>query len=606
MFLKQFYIYIFLLISFTAGAQKDNEPRKLKKSASFELSKSLEQGESDEKLALDYEKAAKEQSDKGEYAKAEEYLERAKKLYVKLKNKEKVALMNRELAKVQEAQNKVDEAITNYESVGKALEGKVLGVVSLNDASRLMNRQDPQVQSGYVRQNLDLLNSSTDKYSVQVKEDKASAYKQMAQINLELNKKDEAISNYKEALEVVKDEPAEVIKINREIANVYAEDKQYDKAIKVNERILAKADSIKNPVVKIEQLQTLSSNYIDNKETEKGITVLTQAYELAIEEGRTLEAKKSLDLLADQYKKEKKTQKALEVYADFMDRFETLIKSDSSLIDAKIYQVNEEKISQLEKERALKDELIMKKNRFNYVLIGSIVLILIFLFFIVKALYSIKKRNKKIALQSLRREMNPHFIFNSLNSVNQFIAQNNELEANKYLSSYSKLMRNMMENSNKDFIPLSVELEQLREYLDLEHMRFKDKFSYKIIVDESIDTDAVQVPNMLIQPQLENAIWHGLRYKDGGGHLILDIKQVEARICIIVDDDGIGLARSKELKTAHQKSHQSRGLTNTYERISLLNNLYNSRITIEIREKAGEETGVVVTICFPLSNYTRS
>ncbi len=95
--------------------------------------------------------------------------------------------------------------------------------------------------------------------------------------------------------------------------------------------------------------------------------------------------------------------------------------------------------------------------------------------------------------------MNPHFIFNSLNSVNQFIAQNNELEANKYLTSYSNLMRNMMETSNKDFISLSNELEQIKKYLDLEHLRFQDKFEYELEVDEQLDGDVSFGSDMLIQ-----------------------------------------------------------------------------------------------------------
>jgi len=332
----------------------------------------------------------------------------------------------------------------------------------------------------------------------------------------------------------------------------------------------------------------------------KSISALHEAYNIAISNGQTLEAVNSLGMLAGRYRENKDEKKALELYGDFVTRLAPMIEADTTLMDTKLLQVHQGKIAQLEKERALKDELIHKKNVFNYVLIGSIVLILIFLFFIVKALYSIKKKNKRIALQSLRREMNPHFIFNSLNSVNQFIAQNNELEANKYLSSYSKLMRNIMENSNKDFIPLSVEMYQMKESLELEYMRFRDKFTYCIDVDNSLDADAVYVPNMLIQPQLENAIWHGLRYKDGEGLLSLSVMRKNGTICVQVEDDGIGLAKSRELKTRHQRAHQSRGLTNTRERIDLLNNLYGTHITLEITEKDGEKNGVIVKICFPL------
>lgn len=282
----------------------------------------------------------------------------------------------------------------------------------------------------------------------------------------------------------------------------------------------------------------------------------------------------------------------------FLDTLEYLVSGDSTLINAQIFKFNEARVEQLEKERELKDELIEKTNRFNYILIGSICIAVISLCFISKTLYTIKRKNKQIALQSLRREMNPHFIFNSLNSINQFIAQNNELEANKYLASYSKLMRNMMENSNKDFLPLSSEIEHLKEYLDLEHIRFSDKFDYTITVDNSIDKDVTLVPNMLIQPQLENAIWHGMRYKSTKGLIQIAITRKNNRIIIEINDDGIGLTKSKELKTKYQKKHISRGLKNTKERIALLNDLYKRDILCSINEKIAPKTGVQVFISF--------
>lgn len=223
---------------------------------------------------------------------------------------------------------------------------------------------------------------------------------------------------------------------------------------------------------------------------------------------------------------------SIDLYHRFLADLEGLIEADSTLVDTRIFRVTEEKIARLEKEKDLKDELIREKNTFNYVLIFSLSLLLLLLFLIVKSLYSIKNKNRKIALQSLRREMNPHFIFNSLNSVNQFIAQNNELEANKYLSSYSRLMRSTMENSNKDFIPLGKELALLKEYLALEQLRFSDKFTYRIDVDEDLDVDTCLVPNMLIQPQLENAVWHGLRYKPEKGLLQVSFRKENDRLDI--------------------------------------------------------------------------
>jgi two-component system, sensor histidine kinase YesM len=301
--------------------------------------------------------------------------------------------------------------------------------------------------------------------------------------------------------------------------------------------------------------------------------------------------------LSDYYKKQGNKTKTIELYDQFLNDFDRMVQADSSLVDSKIFQVTEEKIRQLEKERALKDELITKKNKFNYVLIGSVILMLVLLGLIAKALFSIKTKNKKIALQSLRREMNPHFIFNSLNSVNQFIAQNNELEANKYLTSYSNLMRNMMETSNKDFITLANELEQIKKYLDLEHLRFQDKFDYEIVVDEKLDSDVIFVPNMLIQPHLENAIWHGLRYRETKGKLKVTFTQENQLIKVSIEDDGIGVEKSQELKTKNQKVHESRGLNNVEERINLLNDLYHQQISYTI--SSGEnEVGTRVNLYF--------
>lgn len=588
----KYLLYFVIIISLSLASLQVEAQSQSK--AILDLSKSLKDGESDEKIALEYEKTAKEQIAQGEYAKAEDYLNRAKKLYEKLKNKNKIAYIDREIAKVQELQNKLPEAISSYNLAGKISEDKVQQAINTNDAQRLMNNSNPKAKSSYIQQNIDLLEKSSNR------EERSSAYQQMAEVNLEMDNKDEAISNLGYALKETK-KPVDIIKINKDIANIYAADNQPEKAIDINKKLLKVAEKTQDTKIQVEQLQSLSNAYFEGHDTAQGISSLQDAYDLAMNEGHTMEAKKSVELLINQYKKDNNTKKALELYGDFMNRLETTIKADSSFMDARLLQLNEDKIEQLERERSLSEQLINKKNILNYALIALIILILIFLIFTIKALYSIKIKNKKIALQSLRREMNPHFIFNSLNSINHFIAQNNELEANKYLSSYSKLMRNIMENSNKDFITLATEIEQLQEYLDLEHMRFQDKFSYQIDIDNSLDTDSILVPNMLIQPQLENAIWHGLRYTESNGLLILSVKQNEGYLQVVIDDNGIGLKKSQELKTKHQKIHQSRGLNNTLERIGLLNNLYKSKITIDITEKTGQETGVIVIITFPLT-----
>lgn len=572
---------------------QDSIKTKVNKSSVSKKAKEVEQTLSKsnpESTADKYVELANELDKKGDFAKAEDYLKRALPIYQKQKNKDKIASTTRSIAQIQEKQNKVDDAIKNYQSASEEAVNVGFSRVNSNDASRLQNK-NPRIQADYLDSNIKILEKEGKK------EEAAEAYKQKAVVDLKSENKEMAIENYEKAIAVSKDKPEEVLKIKSEISKVYASENNLDKAIEITKNTISEAEKIGSVSQQIEQQQTLADLYFKNENQGDAIVLLEETYNLALKNGRTFDAKKAMLALSDYYREKGNQAKAIELYDQFLNDFDRMIQADSSLVDAKIFQVTEEKIKQLEKERALKDELITKKNKFNYVLIGSVILMLILLGWIAKALFSIKTKNKKIALQSLRREMNPHFIFNSLNSVNQFIAQNNELEANKYLTSYSNLMRNMMETSNKDFITLANELEQIKKYLDLEHLRFQDKFEYEITIDEKLDADAILVPNMLIQPHLENAIWHGLRYRETKGKLKVTFTEDNQLIKVLIEDDGIGIEKSKELKTQNQKVHESRGLNNVEERINLLNDLYHQQISYAISSGA-EGNGTLVTLYF--------
>jgi two-component system, sensor histidine kinase YesM len=546
-------------------------------------------------IAKGYEALAKGFMDKGDVAKGEEYLKKALQNYTKLNRKKDAARVARSLAKNLEAQNKIQEASTNYRAASEISSDKDMEQINSNDYNRLTN-SNTVIQDDYLKSNIELLDKK------EKKEEVADLYVQKAENSVKRNDKVDAIESYQQAIKYVKDKPEKVIQLQSEIAKVYALDNQFDKALSINQKLLDEAVQSSDYQTQIAQLQSLSSIFFQKNEPEKAIVSLKKAYQLAAEKGNTAEVKKSLTALLKYYKTNGNDKESIRLYDDFFNNFDRIVASDTSLIDLKTFQITESKIEQLEKEKQLKDELISKKNTFNYFLMGAIVLLLLFFGLIAKALFAIKKKNKEIALQSLRREMNPHFIFNSLNSVNQFISQNKELEANKYLTSYSNLMRNMMENSNKDFVSLTNEINQLKKYLDLEHLRFQDQFDYEIVVDESLDTDAIFIPNMIIQPHLENAIWHGLRYLEHKGRLVLQFKSENNKLVLLIDDDGIGLTRSKELKTVNQKVHESRGLTNTKERIHLLNELYKHHITFEINEKKAPNSGTIVRIEMPVIN----
>jgi tetratricopeptide (TPR) repeat protein len=574
--------------------KKKETPVELKKAAN-NLERSLIENDNS-KIARNYELLAQELDDKDDLAKAEEYLFKALEIYTSSNNVPDRARVIRKIAKVQESQNKLRAAAKNYKIAEETAPDKISKTLNLNDYNRLKNSGNMKIEDQYLNANIILLNKEHKKGEV------ADAYIQQAELNLKNSDTINALDKYRQALPYAKSIPGKTIKIYSEIAQLYVSGKRYEEAVATIKEILALAQKTKNHDIEILQLQYIASIYFKMNDPANAVNALKESYKTASVNGKTFEARESLILLVEYYKSTGEDKESMAIYEDFIKNIDRIILSDNSLTDAKTFKVTEERIRRLESEKMFKDELINRKNTFNYFLLGVMVLLLLLFGFIVKALYSIKIKNKEIALQSLRREMNPHFIFNSLNSVNQFIAQNNELEANKYLTSYSNLMRNTMENSNKDFVTLGNEIENLTKYLELEHLRFKDKFDFEIKVDEKLDYETIWIPNMIIQPHLENAIWHGLRYKEEKGLLKMIFSLEGKNIHITIDDNGIGPTKSGELKTHNQKAHESRGLTNTKERMTLLNELYKTKITFSMTEKQLPETGTIVQITFPLIN----
>jgi hypothetical protein len=213
--------------------------------------------------------------------------------------------------------------------------------------------------------------------------------------------------------------------------------------------------------------------------------------------------------------------------------------------------------------------------------------------------------NKKIAhieSQALRAQMNPHFIFNTLSSIQHYISNTNTDAALKYLSKFAKLMRKIMENSKQPVITVAEELNALNLFLELEIMRFEKKFEYIITVDKEIDQNYDRIPSMLIQPYVENAIIHGLLPRQGFGKISITLqKQNDTMLCII-EDNGIGRENSNEFKKNRVQQHKSMGMSITQERLDVLNAGLNSNISCEIMDlyENGKPAGTKVQLIIPL------
>lgn len=216
--------------------------------------------------------------------------------------------------------------------------------------------------------------------------------------------------------------------------------------------------------------------------------------------------------------------------------------------------------------------------------------------------------NKQLAnseMKALRSQMNPHFIFNSLNSIKYYILQNNSEIASKYLNQFSKLIRQILNNSQQDFISLADEVESLKLYLEMEVLRFGGKVKYEFIISENIDSEIITIPTMIIQPFIENAIWHGLMHKEKGGNVRILIHGIEEnQLKIVVEDDGIGRQKAAELKSKSATKSKSLGLKITAERVRLLNQNYDLKMKIEIEDLIDNQAiarGTRVIITFKVS-----
>lgn len=209
----------------------------------------------------------------------------------------------------------------------------------------------------------------------------------------------------------------------------------------------------------------------------------------------------------------------------------------------------------------------------------------------------------ELRLQSLRSQMNPHFIFNSLNSVNYFISQNDRLSANRYISGFARLIRNILENLSSDYIPFTHEIDSLRDYLQLEHLRFGDRFDYFIDMDETINSEEWMVFPGLIQPFLENAIWHGVRglKKRKGTITLRFIANGAHDLTCIIEDDGVGRTHAAT-QTQPLPGKTSRGIAIVTERLQTISKIRNRSYSLTIADAYPdrEETGTRVIIAIPV------
>lgn len=258
------------------------------------------------------------------------------------------------------------------------------------------------------------------------------------------------------------------------------------------------------------------------------------------------------------------------------------------------------------------NELILQK-RIQLFLISGICLLLLLLFVLLWYNRKLDGKNKDLTakneiikditykiqtteITALRAQMNPHFIFNCLNSIQLYTAQNDPDKASEYLTKFSRLIRLVLDNSKTDKISLTNELETLKLYIEMESMRFRGKVKHEINIADDVDVSFIQIPPLLIQPFVENAIWHGLMHKEEGGIIKITITQPKENILLIeVVDNGIGREKAMEYKSKSATKHKSYGMKITADRIELINQMYQTNTNVKVMDVKNDKNEVIGT-----------
>lgn len=439
----------------------------------------------------------------------------------------------------------------------------------------------------------------------------------------------EARAYYDNSMELAeKQAPGKAIREKEKAADFFNSNREYEEEIALRKKsldVLREQPATAGGIVATEKAQTelspqgiaykIANAYIAQDRFDEAITYLKESIEEAGAGNDLLIQKDATRTLSEVYREKGDFNKALASYQDYVNLVDSLYRRKEQEL-AQIAQFNREiaekqsRITGLERERELsksrmelalsEQQLIRERNNSQQLIIYSLILGIILLalttYFFYRSNRQQKLANNLLALKSLRSQMNPHFIFNALNSVNNFISQKDERSANRYLSEFSMLMRAVLETSEQDFITLAQELEMIERYLMLEKSRFPDKFDYSVSVEGNLDPEQFRLPPMLLQPFIENAIWHGLRYKEEKGYLKVQLEAADSTLKIQIIDNGIGRSRSAELKTGNQMKQRSQGMENIRKRIAILNSMYPDELAVSVNDLEEDGSGTLVEL----------
>ncbi|MGR3809924.1 tetratricopeptide repeat-containing sensor histidine kinase [Jiulongibacter sp. NS-SX5] len=358
------------------------------------------------------------------------------------------------------------------------------------------------------------------------------------------------------------------------IAQLYLKQGKAQEALKLLEPTIPKAEAIEDDYYIVMAEQNYGWALLELGQLNKAENYLTKALATAKNLGQqyfVAESYKHLSVLAEQKGRYKEALDYNKLYHENEEQYLNE-KNQQYVADLILKYDSDKKKSQieiLEKENELVNVKLADNRRFLIILIFCTIL-LASIFYILYRQNNLNREKQFLELEQkmMRSQMNPHFIFNSLNSIKLYIISNNKDKAVYYLNKFSKLIRTILSNSKEKDITLEDELQTMDLYMNIENIRFSNKIHFNIEVEEGIETKQVRIPSLILQPFLENAIWHGLSSKEGDKILTLSVAQSATnQLTIAIEDNGIGREKSREIKAKKTLKNKSIGIDLTEERL---------------------------------------
>ncbi|MEM7379752.1 MAG: tetratricopeptide repeat protein [Bacteroidota bacterium] len=427
----------------------------------------------------------------------------------------------------------------------------------------------------------------------------------------EQGKLDEALKYFRQALaydEEINSDPGKAICKNS-IAQIYIKQNRLVDALSILEPTLLSAEKTGDKQIIVSVLINLGWALMELKRFDDAENHLRQGLEMARKHNLPRFISRSYDLLSELANQRGEYKSALD-YFKKAEEFDEMVTNDLNLSyvnDVIIRYDTEKKNNQIEA-LAKQNEIVRLKLRRNQntLLISALLLALFTLIlYILYRQYQLKSEKKMLTLEQsmLRSQMNPHFLFNSLNSIKLYIINNEKKNAVHYLNKFSKLVRKILEASSLKEIPLAEELETVELYMNIENIRFSNEIQFEIKVDEGIDPHIIKIPSLILQPFLENALWHGLSSKEGEKRILLRVAhEKKGFISISIEDNGVGREAAERLKASKVLKRKSVGIDITKERLANFSKDYQNSFDVTIEDlfcDDGRAAGTRVNLSIP-------